>query len=155
MSARSPPLEPTALLQDADWLQWLCAQPVARFATLNQRAAPHLVPVVFVLLQGALWLPVDGKPKRGAHLARLQHLRRDPRCCLLIDVYAADWRALRWLRLDGVGEVQALAADAAAGLTAALRRKYPQYAAVEPLPAPATAIRFTWTKAARWRASEG
>ena len=147
-----PTAEPAALLQDDDWREWMCAQAVARFATLNRHGAPHLVPVVFVLHDAALWLPVDGKPKRTANLARLDNLRRDRRCAMLFDLYSADWQALRWLRLDGAGEVVALTDTLAATLTAAFGRKYPQYGVIAPLTAPPTAIRFTWRSASRWRA---
>lgn len=142
-------------LRDEHWRDWATALPVARLSTLRKDGAPHIVPVVCVLLRNAWWIPVDGKPKRGANLARLNHLKHDSRCCLLFDEYSNDWQALRWLRLDGIAEVVVLTAREADDLTSQLRRKYPQYMVTEPLPPPATAIRFTWNKATRWRASVG
>lgn len=104
--------------------------PVARLATLAEGGAPALVPVVFAAAGGRLWLPVDGKPKRGGELARVANVRRDPRVALLLDRYEADWSALWWLRIDGAAEVVAGAtAPGVADAAAALRRKYPQYAA--------------------------
>jgi PPOX class probable F420-dependent enzyme len=104
--------------------------PVARLATLGEDGAPALVPVVFAASGGRLWLPVDGKPKRGGELARVANVRRDPRVALLLDRYEADWSALWWLRIDGAAEiVTGAAAPGVADAAAALRRKYPQYAA--------------------------
>ena len=105
--------------------------PVARFATLGPGGAPRLVPVVFAWHGGRLWSPIDGKPKRAGELARVRDVRRDERVSLLLDRYAADWRLLWWLRLDGRAEVRSaepLASDPALAEAAqALRRKYPQY----------------------------
>jgi PPOX class probable F420-dependent enzyme len=104
--------------------------PVARLATLGEVGAPALVPVVFAASGGRLWLPVDGKPKRGGELARVANVRRDPRVALLLDRYEADWSLLWWLRIDGAAEIVAgAAAPGVADAAAALRRKYPQYAA--------------------------
>lgn len=140
---------------DSQWHTWLAAMPVGRLGTLDAHGAPHLVPVVFVLMDGALWIPVDGKAKRSSALARLRHLRADARCCVLVDSYADDWSQLRWLRLDGVGEVRSLNDQEIRALTAAFRGKYPQYEHVAPLPPPATAIRFAWQRTAQWRSDSG
>ena len=102
--------------------------PVAHLATLGADGAPSLVPVVFAASGGRLWIPVDGKPKRGGELARIANVRRDPRVALLLDRYAADWSALWWLRVDGTGAVvEGERAPGVADAAAALRRKYPQY----------------------------
>ena len=101
---------------------------MARLATLGRDGAPALVPVVFAACGGRLWIPVDGKPKRGGELARVANVRRDPRVALLLDHYAADWSALWWVRIDGAAAV--VAGERAAGVAdaaAALRDKYPQY----------------------------
>jgi len=106
--------------------------PVARLATCDAGGRPHLVPVVFARAGGALWSPVDGKPKRGGELARVRHVRAEPRVCLLLDHYEASWERLWWLRVDGTARVvrppdperDTAVRDAAA----ALRAKYAQYA---------------------------
>jgi len=103
----------------------LDAWPVARLATRRPDGAPHLVPIVFARVGGALYSPVDGKPKRSAALARLAHVRHEPRVALLLDAYEDDWSRLWWLRLDGTAQVIEGPEPAAAS---ALRAKYPQYA---------------------------
>jgi len=102
--------------------------PVARMATLDAAGRPELVPIVFALCDGALWTPVDGKPKRGGELARVRNLRRDGRVSLLFDHYDDDWERLWWLRVDGRGEVVPARGPAAERALAALRAKYPHYA---------------------------
>jgi PPOX class probable F420-dependent enzyme len=108
--------------------------PVARLGTLAH-GAPRLVPIVFTWHAGRIWSPIDAKPKRGddpLSLARVGDVRRDPRVCVLLDHYEADWSRLWWLRLDGDAEVVSAdspGADAGlAGAAQALRAKYPQYA---------------------------
>jgi PPOX class probable F420-dependent enzyme len=107
--------------------------PVARLATLGPEG-PHAVPVVFARAGGRLWSPVDGKPKSGAELARLRHVRADPRVCLLLDDYTEEWSELWWLRVSGAARVVEPADPArdpeVAAAVAALRGKYPQYGAM-------------------------
>jgi PPOX class probable F420-dependent enzyme len=100
-------------------------EPRAVLATLRADGAPALVPVVFALAEGALWSPIDGKPKRTASLARLANVERDPRVALLLDRYGADWTRLWWVRVDGRARAER---DGLQVGEAALRAKYPQYA---------------------------
>lgn len=106
--------------------------PLAALATLAPGGGPHLVPIVFAWHAEHLWSPIDGKPKREGELARLRHLRRDPRVCVLLDGWDADWSRLWWIRIDGRAQiVEAVAPErdpALAPIVAALRAKYPQYA---------------------------
>jgi PPOX class probable F420-dependent enzyme len=121
-------VELTPELVDALLERW----PVARLATLRGDRRSHLVPVVFARSGGALWSPIDAKPKRAGELVRVRNVRARPQVALLLDHYDADWRRLWWLRVDGraaVVEGRDPAADPELGAaTAALRAKYPQYA---------------------------
>ena len=112
----------------------LAEWPVARLATVGEGGAPEQVPIVFAVLEGVLWSPIDGKPKRGPELARVRNLRRDPRASVLLDHYDPDWTRLWWLRLEGTGTVVGLGSAGAAAAADALRVKYPHYASgVTPL----------------------
>lgn len=124
--------------------------PVARLATLRPDGAPHLVPIVFARAAGALWSPVDGKPKRGAALARLGHVRAEPRVAVLLDAYEDDWSRLWWLRVDGEATVVEVAVPPA---EAALRRKYPQYASTPLFAAGPCWLRIAPRRIATWCAS--
>lgn len=123
---------------------WAVESDVARLATVDA-AKPHLVPVVFCELDGALYIPVDGKPKSGARLKRLRNIERNPAVAILIDRYSDDWSNLCWSRIDGRAEI--VATDDR--VRAALRAKYPQYEHVE---IGATAIRVTIEGVVSWSA---
>jgi PPOX class probable F420-dependent enzyme len=131
--------------------------PVAALATSGERG-PHAVPIVFVRAGGALWSPIDGKPKRGGELARVRRIRRDPRVSLLFANYDEDWMRLWWLRLDGEAEIrnaseQDRGTDESTAI-AELRQKYPQYASVPVLGPDALLLRITVTSRSSWCASQ-
>jgi len=131
--------------------------PVAALSTAGDRG-PHAVPIVFARARGALWSPIDGKPKRGGELARIRHVRRDPRVSLLFSHYDEDWTRLWWLRVDGEAEIRRAPTDRrGAGEEAAivaLRRKYPQYEHVALLGPDALLVRIAVTAQRSWCASE-
>jgi PPOX class probable F420-dependent enzyme len=144
-------------LSDDATLAVLERWPVAALSTTGDRG-PHAVPVVFARAAGALWSPIDGKPKRGGELARIRHIRRDPRVSLLFSHYEEDWTRLWWLRADGEAEIWSApepgrGAEETAAL-AALRRKYPQYARVALLGPDALLLRIAVTARRSWCASE-
>jgi len=119
---------------------------VGRLATAGASGAPHLVPVCFVLDDaGALWTPIDAKPKSTRALRRVKNLAENPRASLLVDHYEEDWRELRWVAVHGRGEL--IAGAAAALALRALREKYPQYAEVEAGP---EAIRLVPERIVAW-----
>ena len=79
------PRPPARTLPTASVLpDWAVKSDVARLATVDA-ARPHVVPVVFCELDGALYIPVDGKPKSGARLKRLRNIERNPAVALLVD----------------------------------------------------------------------
>ena len=124
---------------------WAAHIAVARLATVDG-AQPHLVPVVFCECDGALFVPIDGKPKSGRTLKRVANVERNPNVSLLIDEYDDDWSRLRWLRADGAAEVVATSAE----VRTALLAKYPQY---RKTPIGATAIRIAVKRTRSWSAS--
>ena len=100
----------------------------ATLATTASNGRPRLVPVCFVVVDGLLWSPLDEKPKAvedPRRLARIRDIARDPRVTLLVDRWSEDWSQLAWLRVDGHAEL----VDSDPTVVAALRAKYPQYAA--------------------------
>jgi PPOX class probable F420-dependent enzyme len=128
----------------------LAREPRAVLATLRVDGSAALVPIVFAQADGALWSPVDGKPKARLELARLANVARDARVALLLDGWADDWSRLWWLRVEGAASV--VREGIAAG-EAALRAKYSQYAAT-PLHAGAPLLlRVQIERVASWAAS--
>ncbi len=123
---------------------WTLESAVARLATTDGER-PHVVPVVFCELDGALIIPVDGKPKSGARLKRLRNIERASSVAVLIDRYSEDWSELCWARVDGQGEI--VSTDDS--IREALEAKYPQYEHVE---IGTTAIRITIERVTSWSA---
>ena len=96
---------------------------VARLATVGAIGAPHLVPIVFAVVEDRIHTAVDGKPKTTRALRRLANIAASPRVSVLADHYDEDWTQLWWVRADGTARVHD---ESVAGL-AALSAKYPQY----------------------------
>ena len=104
---------------------------VARLATADAAGRPHLVPIVFALVEETVYSAVDAKPKRSTSLRRLDNVRENPRVVLLVDHYDdTDWDALWWARADGRGRVLDAAEPEARGAVARLSERYPQQRAV-------------------------
>ena len=102
---------------------------VAHLATVDERNRPHVVPVCFVLLDGALYTPIDEKPKRGGELRRVRNLRVNPAVCLTVDHWDEDWTRLAWVQARGAASLVDDASERARAI-AALRDKYPRYRAM-------------------------
>ena len=101
-------------------------QRVARLATADRRAVPHVVPVCFGLAGDAVYITIDQKPKQaGRPLKRLRNIADNPRLAMVFDRYDEDWRRLAWVMLHGRAEILADGAehDRAQAL---LRERYPQ-----------------------------
>ena len=112
--------------------------PVARLATVAPDGRPHLVPVVFALLDEVVYTAVVAKPKTTQRLRRLANIEYNPQVSLLVDQYADDWTQLWWVRLDGLAAIHH-DGDAMHAGRDLLRAKYAQYQSV-PLNGPVIAV---------------
>ncbi len=74
---------------------------VARLATADRAARPHLVPLVFAADGDTVVSVVDHKAKRTTALRRLANVAVNPSVTLLVDHYSDDWEQLWWVRADG------------------------------------------------------
>jgi PPOX class probable F420-dependent enzyme len=106
------------------------AAQVARLATANAAAHPHVVPIVFAVEGDRIYSAVDAKPKRSLELRRLANIRQNPAVALLVDHYEEDWSALWWVRADGLGRVLDPADPEAQQAVALLAARYPQQRAL-------------------------
>jgi PPOX class probable F420-dependent enzyme len=102
---------------------------VARLATADRAAVPHLVPIVFALAGETVYSAVDAKPKRTTALRRLANVRENPSVALLADRYEEDWEELWWARADGRGRVLDPGEVEARTAVALLTERYPRFAA--------------------------
>lgn len=100
---------------------------VARLATVDADARPHLVPIVFVLALDTVYSVVDNKPKRTTELRRLRNVQANPAASILVDHYDdIDWGALWWVRADGGARVLEPMEQEARTAIALLAERYPQ-----------------------------
>jgi PPOX class probable F420-dependent enzyme len=122
---------------------------VARLASVRPDGAPHVVPVVFALVQDVVFTAVDHKPKRSARLQRLANLEAEPRCSLLVDSYDPDWSRLWWVRADGRAEI-VLGPDPDHPGLLVLAERFADYRGGPP---PPVLVRITVTRWTGWAAS--
>jgi PPOX class probable F420-dependent enzyme len=121
----------------------------AVLASVRPDGAPHLIPIVFALVDDVVHTAVDHKPKRSRRLQRVANLEHEPRCSLLVDHYAADWSRLWWVRADGRATVLE-AAEVDAGARAALVDRHPAY---QDRPPAGPWVRIEVTRWRGWAAS--
>jgi PPOX class probable F420-dependent enzyme len=105
---------------------------VGHLATVDEQGQPHVVPVCWVWHEGAIYTPIDEKPKRpgGGPLQRERNIVRNAAVCLTVDRYDEDWTKLAWLQIRGVAAILRSGLECPAAL-AELRMRYPQYRAMD------------------------
>jgi PPOX class probable F420-dependent enzyme len=122
--------------------RFLAHSRVGHLATADGRAIPHLVPVCFVVNEGALYITIDHKPKRDPRaLKRLKNILENPVAAFIADRWDEDWTRLGWVMLRGPAEILTAGAehDRAQEL---LRSRYPQYRGMQLGDLPVIAIRI-------------
>ncbi len=127
-------------------------QRVARLATVDEQGRPHVLPVCFAVVDGALYTPIDEKPKHGDPLAlrRVRNILTHPEVCLVADHYVEDWTRLAWLQVRGSAALTVDPEERGPAL-AALRARYPQYRSMDLESRPL--IRITVTHVVGWAAT--
>lgn len=145
------------VLLTPEWVDLVASARVATLTTLDADGTPASVPICFVVVEGAIYSPIDEKPKRNADaraLRRIRNLERDPRAGLLVQRWDEDWTRLAFVDLVTDGRMLEPGAVDHAAAVAALRGKYSQYAThrLEERPI----LRLDPTRVnGRWAASEG
>ena len=122
--------------------RFLASRRVGHLATADARAAPHLVPVCFVVSDGAVYITIDQKPKGDVRaLKRLTNILENPRAAFVADRWDEDWTRLGWVMLRGPAEILGDGAehDRAQAL---LRSRYAQYRTMVLDDLPVIAIRI-------------
>ena len=122
--------------------RFLASCRVGHLATADARATPHLVPVCFVVSEGALYITIDQKPKGDIRaLKRLRNIAENPVAAFVADRYDEDWTRLGWVMLRGPAEILADGAEHDRA-QAMLRSRYPQYQGMALDDLPVIAIRI-------------
>jgi PPOX class probable F420-dependent enzyme len=102
-------------------------QRVAHLATADTDGSPHVVPIVYALVEGSFYFVIDEKPKKSRHnLKRLRNIAVNPRVAVVIDRYDEDWSRLGYLLVRGEATV-VTNDNVYARVLEELRRRYPQY----------------------------
>jgi PPOX class probable F420-dependent enzyme len=126
--------------------------PVGRLGQIDMQGHAQALPFVFARASGALWSPIDGKPKNNAALDRLAWVTEHPNVCVLIDHYGEDWSSLWWLKLFCHAVVHHTAHPDWDAAARALAIKYPQYAETPMFFGNPTMIRFEIDSWKSWAA---
>jgi PPOX class probable F420-dependent enzyme len=132
---------------------------VGRLATADAAGNPAVVPVCYAVVERGgepvVVSALDEKPKRvdARDLARVRRIRERPEVALVVDRYEEEWRRLGWVMFRGRAELQEVGADGHAVAVAALRAKYPQYAAMAIDQRPVIAVAAL--TATSWRGDAG
>src|ERR1700752_3733540 len=95
-----------------DQARFLDACRVGHLATADARAMPHLVPVCFVVSEGALYITIDQKPKGDPRaLKRLRNITENPVAAFVADRWDEDWTRIGWVMLRGPAEILTAGAE--------------------------------------------
>jgi PPOX class probable F420-dependent enzyme len=133
------------MLSDAE-RRFLAHQRIARLATADRRALPHVVPVCFAIAGSSLYVAIDEKPKRGpvTALKRLRNIAENPAVAVVVDRYAEDWTRLGWVMLRGHAEILH-EGEEHRDAQALLRSRYSQLRAMQIATYPVIAVRIERT----------
>ena len=120
---------------------FLRVQRVARLATADEGARPHVVPVCYTLLGQTVYVTIDEKPKRsgGTPLNRLRNIMQNPEVAFIVDRCEEDGTRLGWVLLRGRAEI--LRWDRSTSAHTAFRERYQQLRSMNLTGLPVIAVR--------------
>ena len=80
---------------------------VAHLATADSSLQPYITPVVFVIENNKIYIPLDHKPKTVPinQLKRVKNIQKNPKVAFQIDNYEDDWQRLWFIMLMGYAEL--------------------------------------------------
>jgi PPOX class probable F420-dependent enzyme len=94
----------------------------AVLASIDSKGRPHVLPIGYAIVEGAILSAVDEKPKSGRRLARLANIDRNPTVTVTFDRWDEDWTRLGWVMVRGRATIEAPGTGRDALMT-----RYPQY----------------------------
>jgi PPOX class probable F420-dependent enzyme len=77
--------------------------PVGYLATAASNLQPYATPVVFVVKNDYVYVPLDQKPKSVtiSNLKRIKNIQENPKVCFLVHHYDQDWTKLWFVMMTG------------------------------------------------------
>ena len=88
---------------DKKILQLIKSARIGYLATAASNLQPYLTPVVFIVQQNSVFIPLDDKPKTidVKQLKRVKNIKENPRVSFLVDHYDEDWTNLWFVMIIG------------------------------------------------------
>jgi PPOX class probable F420-dependent enzyme len=76
---------------------------VAHLATAASNQQPYITPVVFIVYDSHIFIPLDQKPKTVSfkELKRIKNIQENSKVAFLVDTYKDNWRGLWFVMLIG------------------------------------------------------
>ena len=102
---------------------------VARLATSDQNAQPHVIPICFEIgNDSSIYSAIDEKPKSSdfSTLKRVRNIISNPRVSVLFDKYSENWKKLAYVLIQGEAQLRTEGIEREYG-EKILREKYGQY----------------------------
>lgn len=125
---------------------------VGRLGTADAAGEPLVVPICYAFDGASLFSAIDAKPKTRAaeRLGRIRNISANARVSVVIDHYDEDWRALRYVIIQGEARLLTGGVDFSRGADL-LIAKYPQYRALGLDREAGLMIQVTPGKVIHWR----
>jgi len=76
---------------------------IGHLTTASSNLQSYVTPVVFILYQNNIYVPLDDKPKTVSvkELRRVKNIEENPKVSFLVDHYEEDWRNLWFVMIIG------------------------------------------------------
>lgn len=127
---------------------------IGRLGTADAGGQPLVVPICYAFDGEALFSAIDAKPKsrNPDGLKRIRNIRENPKVSVVIDRYDEDWRALRYVIIQGRAALLTDGGEFSRGVDLLLA-KYPQYRAMGLAREAGLMIKVDPTRVTQWQYS--
>ena len=132
-----------------DVLRFIRSARVGHLASATPSGLPHIVPVCFELMHGAVYIGLDAKPKSVdvLSLRRVRNMVANPQTAFMVDRYDEDWSRLGYVLVTAQASLE-LDERERSDAVQILRRKYVQYQTL--LPDDAHIVRLLPQRVSSW-----
>jgi PPOX class probable F420-dependent enzyme len=102
---------------------------IGYLATTASNLQPYATPVVFILQNENVYVPLDEKPKTVSawDLKRVKNIQENPKVCFLIHHYDEDWTKLWFVMITGYAALVNATSETLKTIHSKFLSKYSQY----------------------------